>query len=365
MVRSCHVDTCPVGIATQRPELRAKFTATPAMIESYLLLVAEEVRGYLAAMGLRSFGEAVGRSDLLRPRPAAGRAELLDLEPLLAPPPGEVRFARSDLPELHGGELGEEISVAPQAAYAIANSDRAVGARLAGRLARAGEPAPHSIRFTGTAGQSFGAFLPAGVEFVLEGEANDYVGKSLSGGRIVVRPPAGDAGDPCLVGNTVLYGATAGELYCAGSAGERLAVRNSGATAVVEGAGSNACEYMTSGIVVILGDFGRNLGRGHDRRRALRPRPGRAAAAPAQRAARRGAPARRRGARQRLRALLERHLELTGSARAEAALADWDAASAAFRVVRPRAEIARIEAEAEGTASGDPDADPAGEAVAV
>ena len=364
MVRSCHVDTCPVGIATQRPELRAKFTATPAMIENYLLLVAEEVRGYLAALGLRSFGAAVGRSDLLRPRPTAGRAELLDLEPLLTPPPGEVRFARSDLPELHGGELGESISVAPQPAYAIANSDRAVGARLAGRLARSGEPSPHSIRFAGTAGQSFGAFLPAGVEFVLDGDANDYVGKSLSGGRIVVRPPAGDAGDPCLVGNTVLYGATSGELFCAGAAGERLAVRNSGATAVVEGAGSNACEYMTSGTVVILGDFGRNLAAGmtggelfvHDpeERLPLRLNAQLVEATPLDVAAA-----------ERLRALLELHVELTGSARAEAALADWETTAAAFRVIRPKAEVGRIEAEAEGTASGEPDADRGTEAVAA
>jgi glutamate synthase (ferredoxin) len=282
----------------------------------------------------------------------------------LSPPPGEVRFERADLPELHGGELGEEISVAPQPAYAIANRDRAVGARLAGRLARAGEPSPHTIHFTGTAGQSFGAFLPAGVEFVLDGDANDYVGKSLSGGRIVVRPPAGDAGDPCLVGNTVLYGATAGELFVAGAAGERLAVRNSGAIAVVEGAGSNACEYMTSGVVVILGDFGRNLAAGmtggelfaHDpeERLPLRLNAQLVEAQPLDEVAR-----------QRLHALLVRHQELTGSERAASLLADWERASQAFRVVRPRAEIARIEAEAEGTASGDPDADPAGEAVAV
>jgi glutamate synthase domain-containing protein 3 len=364
MVRSCHVDTCPVGIATQRPELRAKFAATPAMIENYLLLVAEEVRGYLAALGLPSFGAAVGRSDLLRPRPTAGRAELLDLEPLLTPPPGEVRFARSDLPELHGGELGESISVAPQPAYAIANSDRAVGARLAGRLARMGEPSPHSIRFTGTAGQSFGAFLPTGVEFLLEGGANDYVGKSLSGGRIVVRPPAGDAGDPCLVGNTVLYGATSGELFCAGAAGERLAVRNSGAMVVVEGAGSNACEYMTSGAVVILGDFGRNLAAGmtggelfvHDpeERLPIRLNAQLVEATPLD-----------LDAAGRLRAILELHVELTGSTRAQAALADWEATAAAFRVIRPKAEVGRIEAEAEGTESGEPDADRGTEAVAA
>ena len=358
MVRSCHVDTCPVGIATQRPELRAKFTATPAMIESYLLLVAEEVRSHLAALGLCSFDEAVGRSDLLRPRAVEGRAHLLDLDRLLAPAPGETRFQRSDLPDVQGGELGETVSARPQGSYPISNRDRAVGARLAGRLARDGEPAPHStsVRFKGTAGQSFGAFLPAGVEFVLEGEANDYVGKSLSGGRIVVRPPASDAGDPCLVGNTVLYGATAGELFCAGSAGERLAIRNSGATVVVEGAGSNLCEYMTSGTVVVIGDVGRNVAAGmtggelyvHDpdgrlavRLNAQLVEAGELDAASAER----------------LRDLLERHAELTGSKRAALLLGDWPRTIGAFRVVRPRDEVGRIEAQSEGTESGDPDAE--------
>ena len=358
MVRSCHVDTCPVGIATQRPELRAKFAATPAMIESYLLLVAEEVRAHLAALGLSSFHEAVGRSDLLRVRALDGRAGLLDLGALLAPAPGEARFIGSDLPEVHGGELGETVAARPQGSYSISNRDRAVGARLAGRLARDGGPAPHSVRFTGTAGQSFGAFLPAGVEFVLEGETNDYVGKSLSGGRIVVRAPASDAlsTDPCLVGNTVLYGATGGELFVAGAAGERLAIRNSGATAVVEGAGSNLCEYMTSGTVVVIGDFGRNVAAGmtggelfvwdRDRRLPVRLNTQLVEAAELDAASA-----------ERLRALLERHAELTGSTRAALLLGDWPRTVEAFRIVRPREEVGRIEAQAEGTESGDPDAE--------
>jgi glutamate synthase (ferredoxin) len=356
MVRTCHVDSCPVGIATQRPELRAKFTATPAMIESYLLLVAEEVRRHLAALGLRTFADAVGRSGLLRRRAVDGRGALLELEQLLAPPGGDVHFRSSDRPVVHGGELGETLAAEAGSEYAVRNGDRAVGARLAGRLARAGEPASHSVRFTGSAGQSFGAFLPAGVEFVLEGEANDYVGKSLSGGRIVIRPPADDAGDPCLVGNTVLYGATSGELFCAGSAGERLAVRNSGATAVVEGAGSNACEYMTSGTVVIVGDFGRNLAAGMtggevfvhdpDARVAVRLNAQLVQAEPLDAASG-----------ERLRALLERHVEYTASARAAALLAGWERAVSEFRIVRPREEVQRIEAQAEGTESGDPEAD--------
>jgi glutamate synthase domain-containing protein 3 len=345
-----------VGIATQRPELRAKFAATPAMIESYLLLVAEEVRRHLATLGLQAFEEAVGRSELLRRRSVEGRSALLELEQLLVPPVGEVSFRSSDRPVVHGSELGEALAEEPRAEYAIRNGDRAVGARLAGRLARSGEPESCSVRFTGSAGQSFGAFLPAGVEFVLEGEANDYVGKSLSGGRIVIRPPSDDAGEPCLVGNTVLYGATSGELFCAGSAGERLAVRNSGATVVVEGAGSNACEYMTNGTVVIMGEFGRNLAAGMtggeafvhdpDDRLALRLN-WQLVSAEALDGATGG----------RLRTLLERHHEHTGSVRAAALLAAWEREAANFRVVRPRDEVQRIEADAEGTESGDPDAD--------
>ena len=151
-------------------------------------------------------------------------------------------------------------------AYEITNADRAIGARLAGAIARVAGDAPPAgrvrARFEGAAGQSFGAFLTSGVELQLVGEANDYVGKAMSGGRIVISPPADDAGEPCLVGNTVLYGATGGELFCAGSAGERFAVRNSGAVAVVEGVGDHACEYMTRGTVVVLGSHGRNLGAG-------------------------------------------------------------------------------------------------------
>jgi glutamate synthase (ferredoxin) len=357
MVRSCHVDTCPVGIATQRPELRAKFAATPEMIESYLVFVAEEVRHHLASLGLRTFDEAVGRADLLGRRPTEGRAGLLDVAPLLAVPEGDaLRFVGAEQPAAAGGELGERLASRPfgrATLHRIANDDRAVGARLAGRIARlGGANGARSFRFVGTAGQSFGAFLTDGVEFVLEGEANDYVGKSLSGGRIVIRAPAGDAGDPCLVGNTVLYGATAGELFCAGSAGERFAVRNSGATAVVEGVGSNACEYMTKGTVVVLGSFGRNLGAGmtggeafvHDPAGVLGLRlndqlvtaehlDGAAAG--------------------RLRALLERHRAHTSSSRAAGFLARWPDAVAEFRRVVPRAEVGRIEAASEGTEHAD------------
>ena len=368
MVRTCHVDSCPVGIATQRPELRAKFAATPEMVENYLLLVAEEVRRQLAALGLRSFDGAVGRTDLLQRRRAEGRAGLLGLDGLLEPLHGDaLRYVGAEKPVAAGGELGERIAAersAPAPLYKICNDDRTVGARLGGTLARLGSDEPLHFRFDGTAGQSFGAFLHAGVEFVLDGEANDYVGKSLSGGRIVIRPPADDTGDPCLAGNTVLYGATAGELFLAGSAGERFAVRNSGATAVVEGVGSNACEYMTNGTVVVLGPFGRNIGAGmtggeafvHDPSGLLDLRLNGQLVVAEQLDD---------SAAERLRLLVERHKEHTGSARAARLLADWPAGVAEFRLIRPRDEVRRIEAEAEGTEYEEAEAEPSDAGVTI
>jgi glutamate synthase (ferredoxin) len=269
-VRSCHLDTCPVGIATQRPDLRAKFAATPEMVEAYLLYVAEDVRRHLAALGLRAFAEAVGRADLLRARP---RVAGLRVERLLVGGGGHTGEPR---PAASGGELGTLLAYDAEPAleetrivelnYPITTSDRAVGARLGADVAvRFGAGTPPGrvrARFEGSAGQSFGAFLAHGVELRLVGEANDYVGKGMGGGRIVVRPPLGDEGGPVLLGNTALYGATGGELYCAGRAGERFAVRNSGVSAVVEGVGDHACEYMTGGEVAILGEHGRNLGAG-------------------------------------------------------------------------------------------------------
>jgi glutamate synthase (ferredoxin) len=275
MVRSCHLDTCPVGIATQRPELRSKFTATPEAVQGYLLFVAEEVRGYLATLGLRTFAEAVGRADLLRRRETnERRSSSLDLRRLTGACPGG--FTGEAQPSAEGGDLGQRLAGDAAAAleedrlvelrYSIGNQDRAVGARLGveiGRRFGAGPP-PGCVRafFEGSAGQSFGAFLAAGVELDVVGEANDYVGKGMSGGRIVVLPPCDDAGDPVLLGNAALYGATGGELFSSGRAGERFAVRNSGATAVVEGVGDHACEYMTGGRVVVLGEVGLNAGAG-------------------------------------------------------------------------------------------------------
>jgi glutamate synthase (ferredoxin) len=368
MVRTCHVDSCPVGIATQNPELRAKFAATPEMVENYLLLVCEEVRHHLAALGLRSFDEAVGRADLLQRRQAEGRSGLLELDGLLEPLHGEaLRYVGAEKPVAAGGELGEQVAAersAPAPRYGIGNHDRAVGARLGGVLAKDGTGESFHYRFEGTAGQSFGAFLSAGIEFVLDGEANDYVGKSLSGGRIVIRPPADDTGDPCLAGNTVLYGATGGELFLAGSAGERFAVRNSGATAVVEGVGSNACEYMTNGTVVILGPVGRNIGAGmtggeafvHDPERLLDVRlNGQLVVAEELDEA----------AAERLRVFVARHHEHTGSARAARLLAEWSTCVGEFRLIRPKEEVRRIEAEAEGTEYEEAEAEPKDAGVTI
>ena len=277
MVRSCHLDTCPVGIASQRPELRAKFAGTPEMVEAYLRFTALQVRRLLAGLGLRTLDEAVGRTDLLRQRRTGDpAADALDLRPLLVHSgAGAARYVGDAVPDerdrlgalLHAqGKAAISGARLVEPAFEITNADRAIGARLGGAIARSvgsGKPAGRvRARFEGAAGQSFGAFLTAGVELRLLGEANDYVGKAMSGGRIVVSPPPHDAGDPCLVGNTVLYGATGGELFCAGAAGERFAVRNSGAVAVVEGVGDHACEYMTRGTVVVLGPHGRNLGAG-------------------------------------------------------------------------------------------------------
>ncbi len=352
MVRSCHLDTCPVGIATQRPELRAKYAATPEMVEAYLLFVAEEVRLHLARLGLRGVAEAVGRTDLLQPRRDRDRrASLLTLEPLLA---GLGAGYRGEpLPEPEGGELGELLAADAASAleearlvdlaYPISNRDRAVGARLGGRIGRRfGAHPPEGrvrARFEGAAGQSFGAFLAAGVKVTLVGEANDGVGKSMGGGRIAIVPPPDDAGDPVLAGNAVLYGATGGELYCAGRAGERFAVRNSGAVAVVEGVGDHACEYMTGGTVVILGEHGSNLGAGmsggvayvYDRARLL-PLRLNEQLVEAERVTGLGP--------EELRVLLERHVRYTGSQRAADLLARWEGEAGWFWRVAPRLETA-------------------------
>jgi len=329
---------------------------------AYLTAVAEDVRGLLASLGLRSLDEAIGRTELLRQRRVGGRAGLVDLSPLLGRGEGERRFVAHVPFQRPRSDLGDRVfrdawpavraGNAVELEYPISNSDRTVGARLGGEIGRAfGEaPPPGSARvtFRGQAGQSFGAFLAEGVEFRLFGEANDYVGKGMGGGRIVIVPPEDDGGDPWLVGNTVLYGATGGELFVAGRAGERFAVRNSGATAVIEGAGDHCCEYMTGGTVVVLGPVGLNLGAGMTGGEAYVFDP--AAGLPARvnpELVEAGRPD--RGRLDAVRILIARHAELTGSKEGRALLADWPTACRHFWRVAPRPDVAAISQRHEGT----------------
>jgi len=284
MLRKCHLNTCSVGIATQDPELRKRFAGQPEVVVNYFTLLAEEVRMYMAQMGFRTFDEMVGQVDRLE------RAELgpenhfkrrtLDLDAILHRAGGADAPRRCSQPQDPVGAPIDEMVLARaedtlnggrpvQLELPIANTDRTVGARLSGAIAlkhpRGLPDDAIVVRFTGSAGQSFGAFLTAGVRFDLVGDCNDYVGKGLSGGRLSVTVPPGTRYEPesnIIIGNTALYGATGGELYANGAAGERFAVRNSGARAVVEGAGDHACEYMTGGVVVVLGRTGRNFGAG-------------------------------------------------------------------------------------------------------
>ncbi|HUP48038.1 MAG TPA: glutamate synthase-related protein, partial [Thermoanaerobaculia bacterium] len=254
MARQCHLNTCPVGIATQREELRAKFNATADDVVRFFTAVAEEVREIVALLGFRTFDEIVGRSELL----AVHESSPLSFARILAPLPEGPRRRMRDRndPPLTGSRLDEAVLQRPrlrERSFGITTADRSAGARIAGERARRGSSGTLRLAFRGTAGQSFGAFCGEGMHLVLDGDANDYAGKSMSGGQIVVR---GDAG------NTLLYGATGGRAFIAGRAGERFAVRNSGAFAVVEGTGDHACEYMTGGAVVILGPTGRNVGAG-------------------------------------------------------------------------------------------------------
>ena len=368
MVRTCHQDNCPVGIATQRPDLRAKYTGTPEMVVHYLEYVATEVRELLASLGLRGLDEAVGRVDLLAQRPTGDpRADSLDLSPLLATGAEEgaapaTRFVASDPIQRPRSELGDQIhddawpglrdGDLVHLQYPISNTDRAVGARLGVAVGKAFGSRPPAgrarIELEGTAGQSFGAFLAPGIDLRITGACNDYVGKGMGGGRIVVRPPDDDAGAPVLIGNTALYGATRGELFCAGRAGERFAVRNSGATAVVEGVGDHGGEYMTGGSVIVLGPVGRNLGAGMSGGELFLYDPDGTALDQLNDEL---VLARRPDEIELvfLRELVVAHHELTGSAVAGEILEDWERTHAAFWRVAPRAEVAAIEQAHEGT----------------
>jgi glutamate synthase (NADPH/NADH) large chain len=292
MMRKCHLNTCSVGIATQDPVLRARFQGQPEHVVNFFFFLAEQVRHHMATLGFRTVDEMVGRVDKIDASIADAhwKAKGIDLSSILYAPTVPSRVARRKVQSQdHGLDQALDHTLIREAApalesktpvdrsFAIRNVHRTVGGMLGGEIARrygsAGLPdGTIHFKFEGSAGQSFGAFVPNGVTLELEGDANDYLGKGLSGGRVIAYPPKTSSFLPeesILVGNVVLYGATSGEVFLNGIAGERFAVRNSGATAVVEGVGDHGCEYMTNGRVVVIGATGRNFAAGMSGGRAF------------------------------------------------------------------------------------------------
>ena len=355
MMRACHLNTCPVGIATQDPELRRRFQGQPEHVVNFLFFVAEEARQLMARLGVSRFADLVGRVDLLEPDDAIEHWQTrgIDLSALLQPPaapPGAALRRTQPQESPLGGALDWSLIEAARPAlergepvagdYPVRNVNRTVGGLLSHAVTTAHGAAglpPGSIRFGlhGSAGQSFGAWLAPGVELTLHGDANDYVGKGLSGGVLAVLPPAGSAfaaEENVIVGNTVLYGATAGKAFFSGQAGERFAVRNSGAWAVVEGLGDHGCEYMTGGRVAVLGRTGRNFAAGMSGGIAyVLDEDGTFV----QRCNTELVALERVEDDSELYALVEEHARRTGSAVAERLLRDWGPARAAFVQVMP------------------------------
>ncbi|MCE2672400.1 MAG: glutamate synthase large subunit [Microcystis sp. 53598_E5] len=366
MARVCHTNNCPVGVATQQERLRTRFPGIPAHVVNFFTLVAEETRQLLAKLGYHSLNEVIGRADLLKVRSDARltKTESLNLDCLLNLPDGRGDRSWLQHEEVHsnGAVLDDDIladSEIKQAieqqgtvskTYRIVNTDRSVGARIAGVIAQKygndGFEGEIKLNFQGAAGQSFGAFNLPGVNLHLEGEANDYVGKGIYGGEIVILPPQNanyQPEDNAIIGNTCLYGATGGVLYANGRAGERFAVRNSTAKAVIEGAGDHLCEYMTGGVIVVLGSVGRNVGAGMTGGLAyildpslpekLNPeivkiqRVGTAAGA------------------EQLKSLIEAHVERTNSPKGKLILANWDSYLGQFWQVVPPSEADSPEAQ--------------------
>ena len=382
MMRVCHLDTCPVGVATQNPVLRERFSGKPEFVVNFFEFIAEEVREHLAALGFRSIEEAVGRNEVLDIDGAVEhwKASGLDLAPILEGP----RFA-DDEPRRHGREQDHELEahfdvpLIERAADVIAsggsitidlpvrNTARAVGTMLGNRVTLAhgehGLPADSIVvNLTGSAGQSFGAFMPSGITLRLEGDSNDYVGKGLSGGQIAIRPPRNAtfaSHENVIAGNVIGYGATQGTMFLSGVVGERFLVRNSGATAVVEGVGDHALEYMTGGLAIILGATGRNLGAGMSGGNAYiykldTERVNREALASGELELSELGD----GDAEILRDLLQEHVAATGSGLAVRMLADFDAELANFTRVVPRDFAAVLETRREAVAEGlDPDGD--------
>ncbi|HTJ65434.1 MAG TPA: glutamate synthase large subunit [Alphaproteobacteria bacterium] len=385
MMRKCHLNTCPVGVATQNPELRHRFVGKPEDVTNFFLFIAEEVRELMAKLGFRTFNEMIGQSDRLRQRLVNDpKVRNIDLSKVLYKPeanPGETLYWSETQDHNLEEALDNKLISAAQPAIEhlqpvtidlpISNVNRTVGALLSGEIARryGDEGLPNDsihVNFTGTAGQSFGAFLARGVTMELEGQGNDYVGKGLSGGRLIIYPKPDsklDRTKAVIVGNTVLYGGVEGECYFSGVGGERFAVRNSGVVAVVEGVGSHGCEYMTGGCVVVLGTTGSNFGAGmsggvayvldEDGTFATRCNQAMVELEPILEEDQALADAEDRGGdleshgvvelmrnmtegdARRLRTLIERHVQFTGSPRGQAILADWGSYRAKFVKVMP------------------------------
>lgn len=352
MARVCHTNNCPVGVASQKPTLRNKFPGKPEQIEQLLLFIAEEVRHILAELGYRSVHEIIGRSDLLQYRSnvSISKSATLNLGEILTQASDDNRSWLQGKHEPHAnppmlddiilqdGDINHAIHnhAFAKKEYKICNRDRATGSRIAGTIAEkygdTGFKGQLSLKFNGIAGQSFGAFNVAGLRLILNGEANDYVGKGMNGGTIAISYPQNQFNDgDVLAGNACLYGATGGALYCAGRVGERFAVRNAGAFAVIEGAGNHCCEYMTGGAVVVLGQTGSNFGAGMtggvayvlDEHRAFEQKLNRSQNLRCQSVINESA----------LKRLITRHLKLTGSSKARKILENWNEYLPLFRQV--------------------------------
>ena len=355
LLRKCHFNSCPMGVATQNPELLKRYRGCSAFLVNYFNFLAEDVREYLADMGFRKLEDIIGRTDLIsidKERTNAKTASM-DFSRLLAfngdgPCHGELGELSTvgevlDYEILDSAQRAIEKRTPITLSYQISNTDRAVGAMLSGHVARRfGEDGlPYgsvNILFRGSAGQSFGAFLMKGISFCLEGEANDYLGKGLSGGSIVVKPDRNaniDASRNTIAGNTILYGATSGELFMNGRAGERFAVRNSGAIAVVEGTGDHCCEYMTGGRVVVLGPTGRNFAAGMSGGLAYVWDPDHNFDYFCNMEMIELGLLEEKAREEELRLLIRRHHELTGSELAGKMLSDWDSYAKDFIQVTP------------------------------
>jgi glutamate synthase (ferredoxin) len=373
MMRVCHLNTCPVGVATQDPELRKNFTGKAEFVVNFFLFIAQEVREYMAALGFRTMDEMIGRVDKLNVRKAVDhwKAKGLDFSAILYSPPVEgprhrVRAQDHGLEEALDHEIigraGEALEhrLPVSITLPIRNVNRTVGTMLGYEVTKryGGEGLPDDtirVHFMGSAGQSFGAFVPRGITLTLEGDSNDYMAKGLSGGKIIVYPPKQStfvAAENIIIGNVALYGATSGEAYFRGVAGERFAVRNSGALSVVEGVGDHGCEYMTGGRVVVIGPTGRNFAAGMSGGIAYVLDPAGRFAGRCNREMVDLGPLENLEDLELVQRAISQHVRYTGSDVGARVLADWDRSVRAFVRVMPRDFQRVLQAQARAAAIG-------------